>query len=736
MPIAISGGPSILKPYNNYMSVIQSIRDKYAKWAVVAIALALLGFILTDYLSAKNKLFGSNSTTLGSVNGKKINYNEFAVKLQELEDQAEAQGQSLSENDRHTKNEQLWNQEVDQVLMEKEFSTLGFDVGKKELNDWLFGFNPPQSLAQQFTQNGQYNAAAAQEMINQMRRSANQAEKNQLNIYLSNLEYSRKLEKYNSLLSSSVYLPTWLIEKQNAENSAIAKASYVVYPYASINDTTIKISDKEIQEQIGKNKDLYKQAESRSIAYVVFDAAPTSADTMDAYKRVADLKQEFIKSTDPAVFLARYGSTQQFFDGFNSKTTIQVPNKDSIFALSDNAVFGPYLDAGSWVMAKKLQEKMMPDSVKARHILIQTFNPQTNQTLLADSVAKNRIDSIETAVKKGARFDSLAVKYSDDKGSGALGGLLSNPQNPQTNYYTQGQMVTEFNDFSFQGKTGEKKVVKTIFGYHFIEILDQKNFNPNYKIAYFGKNIVASDETDRSAQEAASKFAAESRDLKSFDATIEKNKSYKKLLAGNIKPNDILIEQLSVYGTSRQLVKDIYNAKKGEVLTQARVGDKYVVAAVTEIFEEGTMPVAVARPQIEASLRNKKKAELIKQKIGKISTPEALAASLNDSTIKVMTADSIKMSGSAALGYEPRVLGAIFNAANKGKVISEPLEGQQGVYVVRVDDQSTTPNAAVNIEAQRQQMAQNIKQFQMFYGSAITILRKQAKIKDYRRNFY
>ena len=35
------------------MSVIQSIREKYAKWAVVAIALALLGFILTDYFQAK-----------------------------------------------------------------------------------------------------------------------------------------------------------------------------------------------------------------------------------------------------------------------------------------------------------------------------------------------------------------------------------------------------------------------------------------------------------------------------------------------------------------------------------------------------------------------------------------------------------------------------------------------------------------------------------------------------------
>ena len=35
------------------MSVIQDIRDKYARWAVIAIAVALLGFILMDALAGR-----------------------------------------------------------------------------------------------------------------------------------------------------------------------------------------------------------------------------------------------------------------------------------------------------------------------------------------------------------------------------------------------------------------------------------------------------------------------------------------------------------------------------------------------------------------------------------------------------------------------------------------------------------------------------------------------------------
>src|SRR5678815_5951196 len=72
------------------MSVIQSIRERYAKWAVIAIALALLGFILTDYFQAKNKMGSGNSSTLGLVNGKKIDYISFETKLKARDDQQQA----------------------------------------------------------------------------------------------------------------------------------------------------------------------------------------------------------------------------------------------------------------------------------------------------------------------------------------------------------------------------------------------------------------------------------------------------------------------------------------------------------------------------------------------------------------------------------------------------------------------------------------------------------------------
>ena len=718
------------------MSVIQDIREKYAKWAVVAIALALLGFILTDYLSTQGKISGGNSTILGTVNGEKIEYIAFENKLRTIEQQAEAQGQQLGENERNQNIERLWTQEVESIIMKAEFEKLGATIGKKELNDWLFGANPPQDLKQRFSnESGMYNAAAAQDAINQMKRSANQADKAQLNNYIEAIEYSRLTEKFNSLLSNTVYIPKWFVEKQNAEASGLASISYVNYSYASIADSLVSVSNKEIEEYINKNKEQYKQEESRNISYIVFSASPTAEDTAAVKTQVGALRAEFETAKEPAAFLARFGSAIQYFDGYTGKSKIEVPEKDSIFSLSKDGVYGPYLDNSSFAMAKLIDVKQMPDSVKARHILIKTTDPQSGQMVLADSIAKQRIDSIETAIKGGASFDELAKKLSDDKGSGEKGGLLSNPSNAATNYYTNGQMVKEFNDYSFEGKTGEKKVVKTVFGYHLMEILDQKSFQPHYKVAYFAKNIVASDETDRVALNNASRFAGESRNLKAFDENYEKTlltQGYQKLIATNIKPTDFSIEGISSFGLSRQLVREIYKADKGDVLQQQRVGDKYIVVAVTETFKEGTMPAATARLSVEPILKNKKKVELIKKKIGNITTLEAAAASAQT---EVATIDSMRFTGSQ-LGFEPKIVGAAFNINNKGKLISEPIGGTSAVYLVRINDISSTSVPTETIEEQQKQLRDKNKQMAMFYSQPTQVLKKIAKIKDNRRNFY
>lgn len=722
------------------MSIIQKIRDKGALISAIIIALALLGFILTDYLSTRggNPFGGSNSTTIGTIDGKKIDYVEFEKKVKSQEDIMQAQGQDLGDMGRQRIIQDVWDREINEAVMTKEFNKLGFSIGEKELNDILYGTNPPPDLKQRFTnEQGVYDVVQVQQAINQMKRNKDKTTRQQLEDYLQVVEFNRMMEKYSALVTNSIYYPKWLIEKQNAEASQMAKIAYVRYPYININDTTIKVSDAEIEEYLEKKKDQYKQEESRSITYVMFDAAPTAADSAANRGQLEALKEEFANATDPATFLARYGSGTPYEDRYVKQ--LGGSFADSIKNLPDNAVFGPYLEGPTYTITKMIGKKEVPDSAEVRHILIKMADRQAGQ-VRDDSTAKKLADSIMLAVAGGANFDSLVIKYSDDMGSKANGGKYT--------FSVNTSLVPEFYKTTFYEPAGTKKVVKgespDYIGYHYIEVLSQEGFGTGYKVAHLSKPIYASEETERRANNEANTFAGGSQDLKSFDANFEKQlkpRGVQKLYAQNIKPNDYIIPGIT--GMARSLVRDIYEADKGETIQPQLIGDKYVVAVVTDIFEKGTQPVSIARTTVEPVLRNKKKAEIIKQRIGKISTLEAVSSALN---LPIEPADSVRFIGSTpGIGFEPKVIGAAFNPANKGKVVPEPIEGSSAVYVLRVDDVTATSVIAGDITQQRQMMEAQARQRASgasdFMGGPqlptfIQTLREIADIKDKRSQFY
>jgi len=709
------------------MSVIQQIRDKYARWAVVAIAVSLLGFIMMDAFSGRSSL-GGNNTTIGKINGKKVDFLDFDRKVKAQEDMYKQQGYDMGEAGRQQVIESVWESEIMQQLLQKQFDELGMTIGGKELTDMLYGATPSNAAMQMFgnPQTGEYNSQGLQQYINEVKKSNDAAKKEELNRAFEQIEQSRLMEKYTSLLTNSIYIPKWFVEKQNVDNSLIGNASFVSVPYATISDSAVKVSDDDIKKYINDHKkDFEQKEETRSINYVVFSAAPTSADSAATRAQVEGLKSQLAAAADPGAFVTQQGTSSPYFDGYLGASKIQIPVKDSIFALPQGGVYGPYLDGNHYVLARKVDMKVMPDSAKVRHILIQTANPQNGQVVLADSIAKKRIDSIHLAIKGGANFDSLAKRFSDDAGSKDKGGVYD--------YFPQGQMVKAFNEFAFEKPVGSRDVVKTEFGYHLIEVLGQKGQEPHYNIAYLSKEIVPSAETDATAANAANQFAGQSKDLKTFNANFDKNlkgKGINKLVAQDIRPMDY---QITGLGASRQLVKAIFEADRGDVIQPERVGDNYVVTVVTDVNEAGVQSVSRARATVEPILRNQKKAAQIKQRLGNVSTLETASTTLGQ---PIQTADSLRFVGpNNVLGFESKVIGAVFNPANKGKVVPQAIEGQSGVFVVRVNNTGAAPVANANIEEQRRLMVMQARQG-MMYRSPVEALKQDAEIKDNRAKFY
>lgn len=712
------------------MSIIQTIREKGARITVVVIAIALVGFILTDYFQSRGGGGGPASNLVGKVNGKDLSFEDFNRKVEQNEENMKQQGYPASPSLTQMAIDNTWEQEVGRIVMEEEFQRLGIGVGRKELGDILYGPNAPADLKNQFTdpQTGQYNAVQAKQQIDQILKKGTPEQKASFNNYINQLILQRKYEKYLSLFTNSTNVPRWVVEKQNADNSLMAKALYVRELYSSVPDSAALVSDKEIAAYINKRKDEFKQNESRSISYVAFNAAPSSADSAEARNKALALKAKLEAATDVDDLMETEGIDPGFsYNGYRGASAITSMYKDSIIKQPAGTVYGPYLEGSNYMLAKLEGARTIPDTVKLRHILIATTqrDPQTGTSYpVRDTASAFKLaDSIRTAIAGGANFDTLCVKYSEDPGSKDKGGVYEN--------VPSGQMVGSFNDFIFTKPVGSKGIVKTEFGYHYLEVLSQKGSGMGYKIAYLPVEITVSQETENNALNEATLFAGDSRDLKSFDENYEKQlkaRGINKALA-TLAPRDANITGL---GYSREFVRAVYEAKVGQVMKPIKVEMKYVVAVVTEALKEGTMSVDKARSQVEAALRNNKKAEILKKKLGQITTLEAAAATLGGRQIE--TADSLRMTsgGGGSLGTEPRVRGAIFNPANKGKIIPEAIAGQSGVFVVQVESVTATPVTTGSVADQRKEQADQKKGM----ANPVEPLKKMAKIKDNRNERY
>ena len=709
------------------MQIIQNIRDKGAAIVITVIALSLIGFILMDASPGTGGgIFSGNpGSDIGKINGEEVELTEFNARVT----QAEAQyGGRTSGSQVYEIRQSVWDQLVAEKLLVKEFEKLGLVLTPKELSSIIFSSDAPYSLKQAFTDQttGQYDISKVQEWWRQAQKSKGEQRDAIDAQIVEPVKLQSLYTKYNSMIAASAYYPTWMQQKDNLENKTFSSISYVAVPYSVISDSAIKVTDDDIKDFIGKQKDLYKQDGGRSVSYVAFSANPTAADTLKAFEAVNTLKSSFIADTNAKAFVARNMSTMNFYDGYTLKSKLAMGEKDSIMALSPGQVYGPYLDGGSYVLAKMVGVRPLADSVKARHILIATRDPQTGESKLEDSVAKKRIDSIAAAINGGADFNAMVLLYSDDQGSKGTGGEYDFSS-------TQfGELAREFSETIFYGNTGDKKTVHTDFGYHYIEVLSQKNIEPAYKVAYVARQILATDETINAASSQATRLAGEARDLKSLDAYVAKNGLQKITAPELVKKDDYRLGGLQ---DARQLIKWAFEADQGEVSEPFSVEDQFVVAVVNKIQPEGLPDAQTARPLVEGMVRNKKKAEQIIKKLSGTTTLEAAAAAYNVSVGTAGLDSSITLGSPiiTGVGNEPKMIGASFNKAYQSK-ISEPIAGTNGVYIIKVNNIGTkAADSPEQLAAEADMRARGlVQQLSGWFES----LRKTATIKDERSKFF
>jgi len=712
------------------MSIIQTIREKGAVIVIALIAISLIGFILMDSMSSgRGSLFGGNNTsTIGVVNGEKIHINTFNDKVKEVEQQYPNAGSSQNNQIM----ESVWNQMVAQKIVEDQFQKLGITFTPDEMSSIMFSNDAPSQLKQAFTnkETGEYDVEQAKQWWAQTKKNKNEEQRNAIiSQIIDPMRLNSLYTKYTSMIAASMYQPKWLSKELTEEKNQFATISYVAVPYSVISDSTVKVSDQDIQSYLDENKVKYKQEPGRKISYVSFSAAANSQDSARILQSLKDLKSQFVADSNAKFFLGRNSSAVPFFDGYVPKSKMQTPYKDSIIDLPEGGVFGPYEDGKDYVLAKKIATKILPDSIKCRHILLGTVDPQTQQPIMDDSTAHRIADSIATAIKNGANFDSLEVKYSTDQAAKQQNGVMTfDLMTIQSENFSP-----EFAAFLLNDKGETKNVVKTQFGWHYIEILDKMNLQPAYKVAYMAKEISPSDQTINAANTAAIKLSGSATDEKSFNEYVSKNGLKKVDVPTDVKENDY---QLGSLEDARPIIKWAFDAKEGQVSDPFAVKDDYVVAIVDKKIKEGLPDVSTARPMVEGIIINRKKADEIKKKLNNPSTLEAAANPYhlqvqNSGADSTLTFDAQIING---IGNEPKVAGASFNKEYQSKV-SPAFAGNSGVFVIKVN--GVAAKATVPAEIEKLQMNEELnKNIQDALGQSFNALKKMADIKDNRSKFF
>ncbi|MCX6291408.1 MAG: peptidylprolyl isomerase [Bacteroidetes bacterium] len=699
------------------MAVIGRIRKRVGL-LIAFVGISMLLFILGDLVTSNKGIMGRTSDVVGVVSGEKIRYQEFEKKVEQLISNYKdnSKTESIDQNTTEMLREQAWSMAVNDNTLGKEYEKIGVSCGPDELYDMVNGKNPHPQIKQAFT-DPKTGIFDPQTVLKFLKNLPNTDEKTQMQ--WTNFEKAIREErigqKYKDIIKGGLYVTALEAKNNFLESSRIANLKYVELNFITVPDSSIKPDESELKTYYNAHQNDYKQAETvRKVEYITFDIMPSAADRADVQSWVSKKREEFAQSTNDALFVNQ-NSDSPFDSTYHAKGTLRPILDTTLFKVPEGTIVGPYEEGNLYKFSKLVNTKMVPDSVKARHILIKIENNDTAK-------AMSRADSLKSAIKKGAKFADLAGRFSVDQGSAIKGGDLG--------WFKFGAMVKPFNDACFDGKKGDMPIVRSEFGIHLIEILDKGVQSKQIQVATVERKIEPSQKTYDALYNKANQFAAANNTGELFDSACVKQ-GLNKRIADNVKENDKGIAGLE---QPREMIRWAYKASKGETSKAFTFGDKYVIAHLVDIKEKGFLPLEEVKPQVTAMVKKEKKAEILAEKFSKqaagATTIDAVAQKLN---VAAVDADNVSFVNTflPAAGSEPKVVGTAF-ALKQGE-LSKPIKGDNGVYMIMVKS-FTEPPAAKDYEANRKQLVDQRKSRSEY--EVFNALKEKANIEDNRGKFY
>ena len=696
------------------MATLGNIR-KRSGLLLAVIGIAMLAFILGDFMQSQ-RVGGSSQIIIGEIEGEKVMPQNFQNKVDEQIEIQSSQNPNFSINEatRAQIRTQVWNQFVRDILMNKQYKSLGIALSDKEWMERLSGSNVHPEISKiplfQDPNTGQFDGNRALTYVKGIMSEESIESRNQ---WISYQEYLIKLikqAKYDALISKSMHITDYQTKISTEEKNNNVVFNYVKIPYSSLADSSFAPSDKEIKDYYKKNKSDYKQTKSKDIDYVVFEVVPSIDDEQKTKEYLKSLLLEFSEYEDYENLVRRHSdlSNNQFI--YSKKESLLDSDWQKLFDAEIGTTIGPYLyNDGNYRIAKLVDVQKRADSVSARHILI------SNERMTPDS-ANTFLTQLKKQIEAGVDFGELAQANSDDKGSAIKGGDLG--------WFSEGRMVDEFNEACFTSAKGQLQIVETQFGVHLIQLLDHSKKIKKIKVAHIDRNVSASTETFEKYHKQAREFAGKLMTTSiSFDSLIN--------TSNLVKRNDyrIVESKSSISGlpNSREIVKWVNQAKKGDVSDIFEINNSLVVCYLLESRDEGFAPLNTLIEEISSMVTMQKKYDYV-NKLYSNQDLENIAAS-NSTTVQ-SAKTNFSSSSITGIGFEPKLIGKIFGADKD--TYNQPVQCSNSIiYFQTISEDSIQTQ---NQNAERIQLVNALKNISTV--ESFNAIKDKSTITDNRAEIY
>ena len=714
------------------MAAIGKIRSWGPVLATV-IGLALFAFIAEEMFRSCQATSNEKRQQVGEVLGKKISVQEFQEMVDEYQSVIKmTQGRdNLSEEEMNQVKDQVWQQFVNNTILEEETKKLGLTVTDEELQNILKAGTNQMLMQTPFInqQTGRFDVTQLTKFLDDYKKIQSQPQQAQvLEQYKQIYDYWKFVEKqirtsilgskYQSLIAhcllSNPVSAKMAFEAQTQESDI----QLATLPYSAIKDADVQVSDADLKAKYEEQKEMFKQyVESRDIKFVDFQVVASAADRAALMKTINEARQKLESGAAPAD-VVRKAQSQIAYTGIAATKRAYAPDiAAKLDSMQVGQVSAPFETAydNTVNVIKLIGKSQMPDSIEYRQIQVGGATVEA---------ARKTADSIATALKGGADFEALAKKYNQPGASQWLTSAM---------YERETALDTDSKAYITAITTAAPNEVKNVEfsgGNIVLQVLNRKAMVTKYDAAVIKHTIDFSKETYSAAYNKFSQYVSENKTIEGLEKNAQKF-GFKLQ-----ERKDMVNSEHNVAGlrSTRETMKWIFDAKEGEVspLYECGNNDHLMVVALTKIHPVGYRGLDVVQEEVKQEvIRDKKFAKAAEMLKGVNSLDAAKAKGAKIDSVRQITFSApvfVQATGTS----EPALSGAVA-VAKAGQFSAAPIKGNGGAFLFKVLDKKQREGAKFDAKAEQAQLRQKAMQAA---GRYLNELYMKANVVDNRYLFF